>query len=345
MACDHNKICPPIQPEVSCTKCDDVKKSNPTAANKCQPFLTNTIERYADRQEDLDERHRQLKDKISTMEKLLPALIACGMCNKSYDEKNQACESSNAALNQVREMMRKLSPLPDPADELVAELATCVKQLNRETAELHDKIINADIQLEENCMELESLGQANRELEEQIRHLEDQLNSQTSLQSISSEDRICLSRIRKLAKDEIKMKSNIRELEEREKVLCCQIEKIFGSSDKPLCEAARGQKHHAHRPKSRKKKHCNTLETSTESLFKKDKKCDKSKCDMLNSIIPGNIPVMCCCLKDKVGCSYNFARTCEHLLQRKIQMPKKSISSKLCNCNLSAKEKQQKKKL
>lgn len=110
-------------------------------------------------------------------------------------------------------------------------------------------------------MELESLGQVNRELEEQIQHLEAQLNSQTSLESISSEDRICLARIRKLAEDEIKMKSNIRELEEREKVLCCQIEKIFGSSkepcsDKRLCEAARSQKHHAHKLKSRKKKQC-----------------------------------------------------------------------------------------
>lgn len=112
-----------------------MKKSN-SAANKCQPFLANTIERYAGRQEDLDERHRQLKDKITTMEKLLPALIAFGMCNQSSDEK-EACEPTNAALDRLREMMRKLSPLPDPADELVAELATCVEQLNRETAELH----------------------------------------------------------------------------------------------------------------------------------------------------------------------------------------------------------------
>ena len=118
------------------------------------------------------------------------------------------------------------------------------------------------MELEETCMKLESLELANCELEAQIERLETKLAAQPSLKSITSDDRVCLARIRHLGETEMRAKRCIRELEEREAALRSQIERILGPSDgKRLCEAANvpdrqghGGRHHAHR--RRKKEEC-----------------------------------------------------------------------------------------
>lgn len=83
---------------------------------------------------------------------------------------------------------------------------------------LQDKIIDADVKLEETGMELESLELANKEMEEKLIGLRDEMQRRNtpSLHSIHSEDLICLRRIRQLAEEELKLKNCIRELESKE---------------------------------------------------------------------------------------------------------------------------------
>lgn len=94
---------------------------------------------------------------------------------------------------------------------------------------LQDKIIDADVKLEETGMELESLELANKEMEEKMIGLRDEIQrrSTPSLHSIHSEDLICLKKIRQLAEEELKLKGCIKELESKEFMYRRQMGKLL----------------------------------------------------------------------------------------------------------------------
>lgn len=98
---------------------------------------------------------------------------------------------------------------------------------------LQEKIISADVQLEETGMELESLELSNQELQTTIKKLEHEVkaNQRPSLHSIHSDDLICLSKIRQLGEEELKLKHSIRELERREYMFREQMERILTSRE------------------------------------------------------------------------------------------------------------------
>ncbi|XP_036145775.1 uncharacterized protein LOC105838528 [Monomorium pharaonis] len=173
--------------------------------------LANVTSEIEERRCDLIGRHRELRNKVSTMERSIPALLAYNMWMTERD-----CR--DGPYDKVREIMNKFSPQPDPADRLLGELKSAVDGLHQETTQLHDKIIDADVKLEETGMELESLELVNKEMEEKLAELrkEIQRRSTPSLHSIHSEDLICLGKIRQLAEEELKLKNCIRELENKE---------------------------------------------------------------------------------------------------------------------------------
>ncbi|XP_025264346.1 uncharacterized protein LOC105250451 [Camponotus floridanus] len=175
--------------------------------------LANVASEIDERRCNLIDRHKNLQGKITTMERSIPALMAYNLwITESRDHRRDvSCEK-------VREIVNKLSPQPDPADRLLAELKSTVDDLHRETAQLHNKIIDADVKLEETGMELESLELANKEIEERLIELRNEItrHSTPSLHSIHSDDLICLRKIRQLAEEELKLKNCIKELENKE---------------------------------------------------------------------------------------------------------------------------------
>lgn len=114
---------------------------------------------------------------------------------------------------------------------------------------IRDKIIDADVKLEETGMELESLELANKETEEKLTELRNEVErrSTPSLHSIHSEDLICLRKIRQLAEEELKLKNCIRELENKEFVYRRQMGKLlsckkFQRGSGKMTERAQGSK-------------------------------------------------------------------------------------------------------
>ncbi|KAL6262606.1 hypothetical protein P5V15_005400 [Pogonomyrmex californicus] len=184
--------------------------------------LANVTSEIEERQCNLLGRHRELKNKVATMERSIPALMAYNMLMAEQD-----CRDT--PYDKIREIMNKFSPQPDPADRLLAELRSTVDNLHRETAQLHDKIIDADVKLEETGMELESLELANKEMEEKLTGLRNEIRrcSTPSLHSIHSEDLLCLKKIRQLAEQELKLKNCIRELESKEIMYRRQMGKLL----------------------------------------------------------------------------------------------------------------------
>lgn len=90
----------------------------------------NIVSGIEGRRCDLIGRHRNLRDKIATMERSVPALMAYNMwMAERY--------SPDAPYCKMREIMKKFSPHPDPADRLVDELRSTVNDLRQETAQLH----------------------------------------------------------------------------------------------------------------------------------------------------------------------------------------------------------------
>ncbi|KYN03392.1 hypothetical protein ALC62_05784 [Cyphomyrmex costatus] len=156
------------------------------------------------------------------MERSIPALMAYNMWKAEQD-----CR--DGSYDKVREIMNTFAPQSDPADRLVAELKSVVDSLQQETAQLHDKIIDADIKLEETGMELESLELANKEMEEKLTELRNEIQKRDtpSLHSIHSEDLICLKKIRQFAEEELKLKNYIRELESKELMYRRQMNKLL----------------------------------------------------------------------------------------------------------------------
>ncbi|KYQ50360.1 hypothetical protein ALC60_10477 [Trachymyrmex zeteki] len=94
---------------------------------------------------------------------------------------------------------------------------------------MQDKIIDADVKLEETGMELESLELDNKEMEEKLAELRNEIQkcNTPSLHSIHSEDLICLKKIRQFAEEELKLKNYIRELESKEFMYRRQMSKLL----------------------------------------------------------------------------------------------------------------------
>lgn len=107
---------------------------------------------------------------------------------------------------------------------------------------LQDKIIDADVKLEETTMELESVELANKEMEEKLIGLRNQAEKYNtpSLHSIHSEDLICLKKIRQFAEEELNLKTCIKELEDKENIYRRQMkeflpcEKFQGNDEKVM---------------------------------------------------------------------------------------------------------------
>ncbi|KZC11165.1 hypothetical protein WN55_02526 [Dufourea novaeangliae] len=175
---------------------------------------------------DLIGREKNLRDKITTMERSIPALIAYNM----WMAKDKCLDSPYC---KIRDMMRQFSGQPDPTEQLLASLKKTVKELNQETSELHEKIIQADVKLEETDMELESLELMNKETNVKLTSLENEVNSYVtpSLHSIHSEDLICLSKIRQLAKEELCLKHCIRQLEQKETLFKEHMDRLLTSRE------------------------------------------------------------------------------------------------------------------
>ncbi|CAL1674038.1 unnamed protein product [Lasius platythorax] len=78
-------------------------------------------------------------------------------------------------------------------------------------------------------MELESLELANKEMEERLVGLRDEVtrHGAPSLHSIHSDDLICLRKIRQLAEEELKLKNCIKELENKEMTYRRQMSKLL----------------------------------------------------------------------------------------------------------------------
>lgn len=93
--------------------------------------LANVASEIEERRCNLIGRHRQLRDKVTTIERSIPALLAYNM----WMADDQDCH--DAPYRKVRELINKLSPQTDPADKLLAELRNAVNDLQQETAQLH----------------------------------------------------------------------------------------------------------------------------------------------------------------------------------------------------------------
>jgi hypothetical protein len=91
------------------------------------------------------------------------------------------------------------------------------------------------MKLEETDMELESVELANREMEERLTQLRDDVESAQGLHSIHSEDLICLKKVRRLAEEELKLKNCIEQLENKECMYRRQMKKIL-SCKKHQCD-------------------------------------------------------------------------------------------------------------
>lgn len=107
-------------------------KSDPKI-NKQQsgaPYLEDAVSKFKERRSDLVNRQQYLTEKITTMERCIPALMAFNMWTSGNN-----CD--DPPLCKVKQIMNKLSPNSDPTEKLVEKLKTTVKSLNTETAELH----------------------------------------------------------------------------------------------------------------------------------------------------------------------------------------------------------------
>ncbi|KAL2730863.1 kinetochore protein SLK19-like [Vespula squamosa] len=201
-------------------------KSETRMNRQSKPYLEKIAANIEERHCDLTGRHRYLREKVTTMERSIPALMAFNMLKSG-----KTCD--DAPFCKIREIMNKLSPELDPTEKLLRNLKSTVKDLNMETTELHDKIIDADVKLEETDIELESLELANKEMNDQADKIEKEIRSyqSTSLHSIHSEDVVCLTKIHQLAKDELELKNCITQLEEKEILYVEQLDRLLASRE------------------------------------------------------------------------------------------------------------------
>ncbi|XP_076395272.1 uncharacterized protein LOC100878838 isoform X2 [Megachile rotundata] len=203
-----------------CPKSDVDSGPKPRSA-----YFEDITSKMEERRCDLVGKEKYLRDKITTMERSIPALVAFNMW--------MAKKCENAPYCKVREIMKRFAPYPDQTEKLLSSLKRTVRELNGETTELHEKIIQADVQLEETDIELESLELANEEMNDTLKNLEKEVRSYEtpSLHSIRSEDLICLSKIRQLAEEELNLKNHIKELEQKETLFKEHIDRLAVSKE------------------------------------------------------------------------------------------------------------------
>lgn len=137
---------------------------------------------------------------------------------------------------------------------------------------MQDKIIDADVKLEETGMELESLELANKEMEEKLIGLRKEVQRRTtpSLHSIHSEDLICLKKIRQLAEEELKLKNCIKELESKEVMYRRQMGKLL-SCKKFQCDSGK-MTEHVQEPRENGRKGFGPFEDYTRNKYETKKK-------------------------------------------------------------------------
>ena len=92
--------------------------------------LANITSEIEERRCDLIGHQRQLKNKVVTLERSIPAMIAYNMWKTEQD----LCDGP---YDKVREIMNVFAPQSDPADKLIAELKNVVHSLHQETTQLH----------------------------------------------------------------------------------------------------------------------------------------------------------------------------------------------------------------
>ncbi|XP_050484099.1 uncharacterized protein LOC126870432 isoform X1 [Bombus huntii] len=200
-------------------------KSDTKASEHSSPYLEDITMKIKERRCDLLGRQKYLKEKITTMERSIPALIAYNMwMSKNCDD---------APYCKIRKIMKMFAPYPDQTEKLLESLKNTVKDLNNETEELHEKIIQADVKLEETEMELESLELINKEMNNKLKDLEKEVRCHTSpsLHSIHSEDLLCLTKIRQLAEEELNLKNCIKQLEKKETLFKEHMDRLLTSKE------------------------------------------------------------------------------------------------------------------
>jgi len=92
--------------------------------------LANITSEIEERQCNLINRQLQLKNKVITIERSIPAMMAYNMWKAKQD-------CYDGSYDKVREIMNIFAPQSDPADKLVAELKSVVHNLHQETTQLH----------------------------------------------------------------------------------------------------------------------------------------------------------------------------------------------------------------
>ncbi|KAF3424123.1 hypothetical protein E2986_14118 [Frieseomelitta varia] len=200
-------------------------KSDVKASEHLSPYFEDITMKMEERRCDLLGRQKYLSDKITTMERSIPALIAYNMwMSKKCDD---------APYYKIRKIMKKFAPYSDQTEKLLENLKNTVEELNSETEELHEKIIQADVKLEETEMEIESLELMNREMNDTLKNLEKEVRCHTSasLHSIHSEDLLCLSKIRQLAEEELNLKNRIKQLEQKETLFKEHMDRLLTSKE------------------------------------------------------------------------------------------------------------------
>lgn len=103
---------------------------------------------------------------------------------------------------------------------------------------LQEQIIEADIKIEEYEMALESLQVVNNEMNNKLKTIEINRTKKNIQQkpfnfdTINPSDLNCLSKLRELMQQEIRLKKCINILESREKRMCEQLQSLFNDNDK-----------------------------------------------------------------------------------------------------------------
>lgn len=100
--------------------------------DKHESLLGNIASKIEKRRCDLIDRHSNLKDKVTTMERFIPTLMAYNIWMRRSDD-----NYVDSSYCKVRELMKKFSLQSDPVDRLLIELRNKVTELHQETTQLH----------------------------------------------------------------------------------------------------------------------------------------------------------------------------------------------------------------
>ncbi|XP_066595547.1 uncharacterized protein [Prorops nasuta] len=221
------------------------------------PYLEDCTTRLEKMSSSLMGRENHLKDKITMMERSMPALIAHSM---QMLMKNCA----NVPNCTSRQFIQQLVSGCNGTEKILQELKDQIQSILAELTELHNKIISTDIELEESKMRLCSLEMMNQEMDDVMMKLQKELDEdrKLSVSSIHSEDVVCISKIRQLAKEELDLKHNIEDLERKEFYFYDQINRLLMSQN-----AQSACKHKKKEKCQRKKLPCRGLIVNLPDFF------------------------------------------------------------------------------